>query len=454
MSFTDLRQFLERLESEGLLIRLSRPVKVEHEIAAGMRHVADTGGPALWFENVEGYDMPVVGGLFDSRRKALLALGVNTVEEGNRRFLHGLQHPIEPVLVEAGPCQEVVIQGDDIDLFALPMPIYSERDGGAYVTVALEISKDPIDSSVNASIYRMMRIDRNHLAVMSHVFQGLGTHMARAEERGEPLELAVVLGCDPVLLYASQAKVPQGVNELTIAGGVRGEAVPVVRGRTVDIEVPAHAELVIEGRIAPGERVEEGPFGEFTGYYGPAEPNQVMEVTAITHRRDPIFLAGMTGVPPTDNHLLKSFAYESSLLARLRETFPEVTAVAYPEWGGVQYAAVVGLRQRYKGQARHLILTALGDASRPKLVVVVDDDIDVHDTEAVNWAVITRSQPAEDLIVVPRVAGGPLDPSAPEKEVISVWGIDATRPFGIDFPEVVRVPGADRFVIDEWRKAQ
>jgi 2,5-furandicarboxylate decarboxylase 1 len=131
-----------------------------------------------------------------------------------------------------------------------------------------------------------------------------------------------------------------------------------------------------------------------------------------------------------------------------------VTAVAYPEWGGVQYAAVVGRRQRYKGQARHLILTALGDASRPKLVVVVDDDIDVHDTEAVNWAVITRSQPAEDLIVVPRVAGGPLDPSAPEKEVISVWGIDATRPFGIDFPEVVRVPGADRFVIDEWRKAQ
>ena len=174
----------------------------------------------------------------------------------------------------------------------------------------------------------------------------------------------------------------------------------------------------------------------------------MIEVTAITHRRNPIFLAGMTGLPPTDNHLLKSFAYESALYEKLRETFPEVTAVAYPNWGGVQYAAVIALEQRYKAQARHVILTALGDSSRPKLVIVVDDDIDVYDTEMVNWAIMTRSQPAEDTIIVPRVAGGPLDPSAPEKEVISVWGIDATRPFGVPYPEVVKVPGADEFTID------
>jgi 2,5-furandicarboxylate decarboxylase 1 len=445
LPYRDLREFLDRLERESELVHVSRAVDTRFEIAAGIRHVSDTGGPALFFDNVRDHDMPVVGGVFASRGKALLALDVETPEEGNRRFVHGLEHPLEPALIDHGECQEVVETGDDVDLFRLPLPVYSERDGGAYLTVALDISKDPVDRSVNASIYRMMRVDRNRLAVMSHAFQGLGTHMARAEARGEPLDVAIANGCDPVLLYASQAKVAQGFNELTIAGGIRGEPVPVVKCATVDLEVPATSELVIEGRVLPGERVQEGPFGEFTGYYGPAEMNPVMEVTAITHRHSPIFLAGMTGIPPTDNHVLKSFAYESNLFEDLRRDFPEIVAVSFPEWGGVQFAAIISIRQRYKGQARHMILTTLGNAARPKLVVVVDDDIDVYDTEKVNWAIMTRSQPAEDIIIVPRVAGGPLDPSAPEKEVISVWGIDATRPLGRVFPEVVRVPGADEF---------
>ena len=444
----DLRSFLDQLEAEGGLRRIKRPVSTKFEIAAGIRKMADTQGPALLFEDVIEHDMPVAGALFSSRAQALKALEVQTPAEGNAKFLAGLENHIAPRLVPHGPCQEVVLTGDQIDLFQLPIPIYSEKDGGPYITVGLEISKDPIDGSKNASIYRMMRVDRNHLAVMSHVFQGLGTHMARAEEIGVPLDVAVANGVDPLVLYASQAKVPQGVDELGIAGGILGQPVEVVKCATVDLEVPATTEIVIEGRVLPGERVLEGPFGEFTGYYGPAEMMPVMEVTAITHRRHPIFLAGMTGVPPTDNHILKIFAYESTLMQKLRRDFPEVTAVSYPDWGGVQYVAVVALKQRYKGQARHLILTTLGDSSRPKWVIVVDDDIDVYNTEMVNWAIITRSQPAEDLIVIPRVAGGPLDPSAPEKEVISVWGLDATRPFGQDFPEVVKVPGADEFELE------
>ncbi|MCY4622253.1 MAG: UbiD family decarboxylase [bacterium] len=450
MPFHDLREFLAALEAAGDLVRVSRPVETRFEIAAGIRKMSDTGGPTLWFENVAGHDMPVVGAVFATRSKALLALGVDSAAEGNARFSHGLRNPIEPRLVPFGECQEVVHTGSDINLHRLPMPVYSEKDGGPYVTVALEVSKDPIDRKVNASVYRVMRTGSNRMSVMSHAFQGLGTHMARAGRRGESLDVAIVNGCDPVLLYASQAKVPQGVNEMTVAGGIRGEPVDVVKCVSVDLEVPSSAEIVIEGRVLPGERVMEGPFGEFTGYYGPAEENHVIEVTAITHRRDPIFLAGMTGLPPTDNHVLKSFAYESALYEKLLETFPEVTAVTYPNWGGVQYAAVIALEQRYKGQARHVILTALGDSSRPKLVIVVDEDIDVYDTEMVNWAIMTRSQPEEDTIIVPRVAGGPLDPSAPEKEVISVWGIDATRPFGVPYPEVVKVPGADDFRIKDW----
>lgn len=446
--YADLREFMARLEAEGQLRRVTRPVEPRFEIAAGIRRMSDIGGPALLFENVVGHTMPVAGSLFADRAKASLALEVSSPSEGNHKFLQGLHHPIAPRLVPDGPCQEVVHAGDDVDLDRLPLPTYSKNDGGAYVTVALAISKDPIDRGKNASVYRMMQVDRNHLAVMSHVFQGLGTHIARAEARGETLDVALANGVDPVLLYASQAKVPAGFDEVEIAGGIRGEPVEMVKCRTVDLEVPATTEIVIEGRIIPGERVPEGPFGEFTGYYGPQEMNPVMEVTAITHRRDPIFLAGLTGVPTTDNHVLKSFAYESVLLENLQSVFPEVTAVAFPDWAGTQYVAVIGLRQRYKGQARHLILTALGDAARLKWVIVVDDDVDVHNTEQVMWACITRSQPSEDLVVVPGIAGGPLDPSAPEKEVISVMGLDATRPFGRDFPEVCSVPGADDFRFD------
>jgi 2,5-furandicarboxylate decarboxylase 1 len=448
MPYPSLREFLHRLEAEGQLRRVTRPVNTRFEIAAGIRKMSDTRGPALLFENVVDHHMPVAGALFADRKKAVLAMDVASPGEANAKFLNGLHNPIAPELVPTGSCQEVVLTGDDVDLFELPLPVYCEGDGGAYITVGAVRSKDALDGSLNTSIYRFMRVNRNHLAVMSHPFQGLGTQMARAEERGLPVELAIANGVDPVILYASQAKVPQGVDELTIAGGINGQPIEVVKATSVDVNVPATAEIVIEGRILPGQRVPEGPFGEFTGYYGPGELNQVMEITAITHRRDPIFLAGLTGVPTTDNHILKTFAYESVLYENLRRVVPEVTAVCFPDWGGVQYAVVVALKQRYKGQARHLILSALGDAARPKWVIAVDDDVDVYDTERVNWAIITRSQPAQDLIVVPGVAGGPLDPSAPEKEVISVWGLDATRPFGSPFPEVCVVPGADTFEID------
>jgi 2,5-furandicarboxylate decarboxylase 1 len=448
MPYQDMRGFMAALEAAGELRRVRRPVSTKFEIAAGIRRMGDTGGPALLFEDVTGHDMPVVGGLFSTRRRALLALEVGSHAEGNAKFLHGLANPVDPVVVGAGACQEVVRTGDDVDLHQLPLPVYSEKDGGAYVTVGLVISDDPVDGRRNASVYREMRLDSRRLAVMSHVFQGLGTQIARAAELGRPLDVAIANGVHPVLLYASQAKVPHGVDELTIAGGILGRPVELVRCATVDLQVPADSEVVIEGRILPGELAEEGPFGEFTGYYGPSERNPVIQVSAITHRRDPIWLAGLTGVPTTDNHVLKVFAYESALLENLRRACPEVTAVCFPDWGGVQAAAVVALAQRYKGQARHLLLTALGDPSRPKWVIVVDDDIDVYDTEQVNWAISTRFQPAEDLVVVPRVAGGPLDPSAPEKEVISVWGIDATRGVGRSFPEVVKVPGADTFQLD------
>src|SRR6478672_1726113 len=210
MPYADLREFLARLEAVDDLVHVTRPIDTRFEIAAGIRRMSDIKGPALWFDQVIGHDMPVVGSVFSDRRKALLAFEATDHAQAHAKFLEGLHHPLEPHVGTDAPCQEVVHTGADVDLDRLPLPIYSEKDGGAYVTVALAISKDPLDGGRNASLYRFMRVDRNHLSVMSHAFQGMGTHIARAEAEGRPLEIALANGVDPVLLYASQAKVPPG----------------------------------------------------------------------------------------------------------------------------------------------------------------------------------------------------------------------------------------------------
>jgi 4-hydroxy-3-polyprenylbenzoate decarboxylase/2,5-furandicarboxylate decarboxylase 1 len=212
----------------------------------------------------------------------------------------------------------------------------------------------------------------------------------------------------------------------------------------VDLEVPATSEIVIEGRFLADLREEEGPFGEFSGYYGPEGLRPVMEVSAVTHRRDPIFHAGLTGPPMTENHFLKQLPNEATVYRELKAKFPEVKAVSFPASGCCEYSCYISMTPRYKGQARNVILAALGSAKRPKWVVVVDGDIDIHDDVKVLWAVTTRVQADRDVIVLPGVGSGSLDPSAPEPGYSAVMGIDATRPFGEPFAEVPVVPGVEK----------
>ncbi len=442
MPFHDLREFLELLEKKGELVRVKKEVDLKYEIGAYIRKTSDVQGPALLFERVRGHKIPVVGGVFATRKLALMAMEA-TNENVLQKFLNGIRNPIQPKLVNEGPCQEVVLRGVDVDLGKFPIPIYSEKDAGPYITVGVQISKDPETKTKNASIYRMQVKGKNRLGIMSHAFQHLATQFAKAEARGEPLEVAIPLGIDPVIPYASQVKAPYGFDELEIAGGIRGQPVEVVKCKTVDLEVPATAEMVIEGKISPNVREPEGPFGEFTGFYGNQEENPVVEVTAITHRKDPIFQAGLTGLPTTENHVLKEFPYEAALYEKLKKEYPEVQNVCYSPAGGAQFLVIVSLKQRYKGEARNVILSALGDSSRPKIVIAVDEDVDIFDPTKVLWALSFCTQPAEDVIIIPNTAGGPLDPSVPEKEVTSLIGIDATRRFGVKFPEVVRVPGVE-----------
>jgi 4-hydroxy-3-polyprenylbenzoate decarboxylase/2,5-furandicarboxylate decarboxylase 1 len=444
MSFAGLREFLAELEAHGELARVEEPVDPRFGISAWIRKTSDVGGPALYFEQVIGSTMPVVGGVFATPSKAILALGVRDHGEAVKRIADALEHPVLPVNVNEAPCQEVVLTGDDVDLGRLPIPTYSEQDGGAYVTVGVGVCRTLDHGTQNAGVYRMQVFGPREIGLEVSPYSDAHHVMAAYEAAGRDMEFAVALGVDPAIFLGTQARVPYGVDEFGVAGGLRSEPVRLTRCCTVDLQVPATSEIVLEGRIRPGVRHAEGPFGEFTGYVGPAGVQPVVELTAITMRRDPIFQAGLTGIPITENHVLKGLPLEAELLVALRATYPDVTAVSVPAEGASEFLVVIAMRQRYAYEARNVILAAFASVAHPKIVVVVDDDVDIYDMAKVWWAIATRCQPADDLIVIDRAAGGQLDPSAPELFVSSLLGIDATRPFGEPFPEVVRIPGVDQ----------
>jgi 4-hydroxy-3-polyprenylbenzoate decarboxylase/2,5-furandicarboxylate decarboxylase 1 len=443
MAFDDLRAYLDYLEERGALARVTDTVDREFEIAAYIRRTSDVAGPTLLFEDVRDSAYRVVGGVFCSSDKALLALETDDHTEAIGRFIDAIENPVPPRIVDQGPCQEIILTGDDIDLTKLPIPKYSEQDGGSFITVGVGLSKDPEGSFRNAGVYRMQLQGPRTLGLAASPYADFDAIRKRYEALGQEMHHAVAIGVDPVIHLATQARVGYGIDELGIAGALRRAPVDLVRCHSIDMEVPATAEIVIEGIFRPGVRQEEGPFGEFSGYVGPGGEEPVLEVTAITMRRDAIYQAGLTGVPVTENHVMKNLPMEAQLLSDLRGTYPDVTAVHYPPEGGAEYLCVVALDQRYAYEARSVILSALGSTGHPKMVVVTDSDVDIYDMAKVWWAILTRCQPSDDLVIIDKAASGQLDPSAPQMFVSSVVGIDATRPFGADFPEVVRIPGVD-----------
>lgn len=444
MPFTDLRQFLAVLEERGDLVRIRQEVDPKYEIAAYIRKTSDAGGPALLFERVKGSSLPVVGGIFAHRRRAVLALDA-TPEGAVDKFNDGITHLLPTRRVAKGACQEVVHRGQDADLTRLPIPTYSAKDCNPYITAGLVVSQDPETGSKNASIYRLEMKDGRRLGILCSANHHLAIQLAKAEASPDKsgLEVAIVLGPSPATLMASQWEAPYGVDELTLAGALHGQPIEVVKCQTVDLEVPAAAEIVIEGRILPGVREMEGPFGEYTGYYTDVSPKPVIEVTAITHRKDAIYQALLTGVPTTENHVIKMVPLEASYYTMLKSRFPGVKAVHFPGAGGAGLMAVVSIRQVIAHEARSVLMAMLS-APRNKVVIVVDDDIDVYNLEQVMWAVCTRAQPDKDMVTVPRLVGGYLDPSSAERDSNCCLGIDATRPYGKPFAEVALVPGVER----------
>jgi UbiD family decarboxylase len=335
-------------------------------------------------------------------------------------------------------------------LSRFPIPIFSQNDSGPFITAGLVISKDPESARSNTSIYRLQVHGARRMGVKA---QQLHRQLRKAEAKGEALPVAIAIGTDPVLMLASQWDAPYGVDELELAGALRGEPVEVMRAETVDLMVPATAEIVIEGYIQPQIREIEGPFGEVGGYSTPKFPKPVIEVTAITHRKDPIFQAALTGMPTTENHILRQIPMEATYYWELKKRHPGVTAVHFPAAGAILFLVIIAVKQTYLYEARNAIASMFA-TRRNKIIIVVDDDIDIYDMEKVMWAVATRSRPEEDVVVFPRLSTSGMDPSAFRLEgTDSFWnsglGIDATKPYGQPFPDVVEIPGVDKVNLDE-----
>jgi UbiD family decarboxylase len=447
MPFQDFRAFLDALRKAGELIEVDRPVSPELEVAKAMRKSAAVSGPAIIFKD-NGTAFPLVGGVYNTRSKALIALDA-TEKNVFDKVLHGMAARVPPAFVTDAPTHENVLTGDAIDLSKIPVAKYSPDDGGPYITAGIIVSKDPETGIPDIGHYRFEVIDKQtftFLALPNHRF---ARNMAKARRLGQTtFHAALLIGVDPVIAYSCPIQVPDGTNDFEVVGGMRGAPLELVRCKTIDVEVPARAELVFELEVDMTKEVFEGPLGEFTGYYTPGSNKPIARIKAITHRNNAYFQALLTGVPPTENHILKQLSYEASYFAMLKAQHPTLTNLAMPASGGVAFYVVVAMKQRYAGEARHAILTTIASSQRPKKVVVVDPDIDVRNPDQVEWAITFRTQPARDVIIIDGLPGGTLDPSLDgslplDRRVGSAMGIDATFPYGADEQKAADVPAGE-----------
>ena len=325
--FDDLRGFLAHLEDLGQLKTVKDEVSVKYEIAAGMRKTSDINGPALLFENVKDYaGWRVLGGLFATRKLVALGLGVPQ-DELLERYMTLEDKRIPPEIVTTGPCKEIKWTGDQIDLTKLPIVTHASKDCGPYVTIGMQIGKDPDTGIRNLSIHRMLVLGKDKLSLWAPADHHLGRMILKAEEQNKGLPVATAVGVDPAIVVASQARVPYGIDEFHVAGGLRGAAVKLVKCESIDVEVPAMAEVIIEGVTIPGERVADGPYGEYPGCYSEAKQAPVLKVTAITMRKNPIWQTALTGMPVTENHTLIEYGNAAVVYREVKKIVPEVRGV-------------------------------------------------------------------------------------------------------------------------------
>ncbi len=444
MAFNDLREWLAQVEKMGELRHVSEASRDEDigRITEMLQHTDEA--PAALFDDIEGYPRGyrILVNAHSTRRRLALTLGLPVDISGPdlmKRFTEMVENnkPLPMEWVETGPVMENIQEGDAVDVLKFPAPKWHDLDGGRYLgTGSSDITRDPDTGWVNLGTYRVMIHDKNHVGFYISPGKHGRMHRDKYFERNEPCPVAVVVGGDPLLLIASTLEIPYGINDYEWAGMLRSRPYQVIKGKYTGLPIPADAEIVLEGFAYPDQLREEGPFGEWTGYYASsARPEPVIEVKAVYHRNDPIIIGLPPEKPPYEAHRYRVYL-RSALLKREIEAagVPDVTAVWCHGVGGCRLLNVVAIKQRYPGhsrQAGHIAAMCRTGAYLGRYVIVVDDDIDVTDLNEVMWAVVTRSDPETSLDIIHRAWSGPLDPAiAPDKKGFnSRLIIDACRPW-------------------------
>src|SRR5216110_2162304 len=407
----DLRSYLDtvkRRKSDEFQV-ISRPIDPAYEITALVVKLEKERRkrPVLLFENVKGTRFPVLTNVHASRTR--LAAALNCAPDAMlQTYLRAMERPISPRVVDAAPAQEVVLTGADVDLYALPQIVHHEGDAGPYITAAISFAKDPTCENWNCAYNRLMIQGRDTTSIHLTLGKHLWEFQRIAEQRGEALPLALVIGVHPAIALGALAIGSIDEDERAIMGGLFGEPLELVTCETSDVLVPAHAELVIEAEILPGARTPEGPFGEFTGYSLGEREREVVKVKAITHRAGALFQD--ISVAHLDHLLLSTIPMEANLYRAVRAMVPSVRAVRVPG----PFTCYISIEQRVPGQAKNAMLAALGADLYMKRIVVVDQDVDVFDDRQVNWAIATRCQPDRDITIITNARGSDLDPSTRE----------------------------------------
>lgn len=444
MAYRDLRAFLATLQEKGKLRRVTKEVDKDWEIAAVCRQLfykfSPDRRPAIMFENVKGFSIPVVAGVLGiSRQVYAIGLETDSVEGINRKWDQALEKPIPPRIVKDGPCKENVLHSDQVNIEQLPVPVWTVgEDPAPFFTSPYVITKDPDTGVRNIGTYRMQVKGRNKTGFLIGKVQDAGFHIRANDAQNRPTPVAVVLGADPSIGYVSVSKMSETLDEFAVAGGLRGEPVDLVPCETVPLEVPATAEIVLEGEIPANARELEGPFGEYTGYMGPAGLQPFFVIKCMTYRNHPIYQAFISQRPPSESSCIRGVGREWPLFKHLKYVLNlPVKDIRLKEAGGSGAYVVLSVKKQFEGQIKQAMygIWSLRNGFG-KVTLIVDDDINIWDDFALDWALSWRVRPDRDIYIEKDVQAVGLDPSmappsVPQHDPVRLVGarvaIDATK---------------------------
>jgi len=471
----DIREFVTELEKANEIKRVKTTVDTNLEIAEILRRTMYANGPAILFENVENFDMPILGNAFGSLKRLELGLETSDFTEIGQRIVDMTKMEIPsgvfnklrklpelskmgdvfPKQEKNGPVTEVF--NDSPSFNNIPILKTWPNDAGKFITFGLVATKHPETGVRNLGVYRMQILDDTHALMHWQKHKRGAHHHDISKEKGKKTEVAVIIGGEPATVFSAVAPVPEGLDKYLFAGITRKQGIKTVKCKTIDLDVPANAEMILEGYVDPFDMRDEGPFGDHTGYYTPKEPFPTFTLTGIMQREKPIYLTTIVGKPILEDAFIGK-VIERSFLPLIQMFHPEVVDFSMPAAGWFQGVAIISIKKRYPGQAKKVMmgLWGMGQLSLTKMFVVVDADVNVHDVNDVIWAITTRVDPARDIMIVNNTPTDTLDPASPLVNLGSKLGLDATQKtkeegFEREIQKLVKVDDATKELVDsKW----